>query len=638
MITLISSIKELDKSILKNFIVIVELVNYTNIVKEKGNIGQIKATKIFNKLNQKMKVFNRELDVPEEESISKKTEELLIQLKNLNKEELFNRLITVIENKLSDEYIIKKGNFYEYYLEEAIIDSASEKYKINPEISTEGKIKMIKASVEKEMKELNAKYKEMSENDKEAMVKVIYQEIQELSPEEAEDLKKHLNIEQLSSEAIRDLLIKSGGALSLMMIPSLAGFSSYIALTTIMHAVFTTTLGITLPFAAYTGATSFMSILAGPVGWIGIGGLTAYNLRKNRNKLTQTIMAQIVGITALLSEDMKESMDNLPSWLSENKKTELIAIHKKLSVEQDKLKQLIVERDQLNQMREEAELQTKSLKDEVNALNSIIEDYDESSSNRDYLISMLKDKETQLKAYEENAKRSDEIVRELNIVNKNVKGYVELISQSLMVNQAKYQKGYTGELKVFTKLIEYLPNTYTTIAYPFLGEKAPDILLIHPEYGFRILEVKNYNINFINQIESNGILDVGSQNRRINPLNQVTVHVNQLNRYLSNNHPDLGDQYQNIGMAVIHVGFTKDDFFRKFRRTIDRWDTQTTEEYFKYHIFKDEINNGDLNKIIRKAKKFKTRFNEIPQEKINEIRSSVSIDSGLLSRKRTTET
>lgn len=47
---------------------------------------------------------------------------------------------------------------------------------------------------------------------------------------------------------------------------SSAGFGAYMALTTIMHAVMTTLLGITLPFAAYMTATSALSFFLGPVG------------------------------------------------------------------------------------------------------------------------------------------------------------------------------------------------------------------------------------------------------------------------------------------------------------------------------------------------------------------------------------
>lgn len=626
MIGLILSMKKLNESMLKNFIVTVELVNYTNVFKEKGNTGRIKVTKMFNQLNRKMKGFNRELEVPEEESIAKKTEELLLELSDLNKDELLVRLIMSLEERLENVYKLSEKNYTLQDLEEAMIDSASKTYKINPDISTEDKIKLIKVSVEKEMIELSLKYQEMSKSEQEEMNQAINREIEGLSPEEAEDLKNHLNVEQLSGDAISDLLIQSGGALSLMLIPSLAGFSSYIALTTIMHAVFTTTLGITLPFAAYTGATSFVSILAGPVGWIGVSGLTAYNLGRNRNKMTQTIMAQIVGITAILSESMEDSMVDLPSWLSDHKRAELFTLKEKLAAEQDKLKELTAERDQLNQIREEAKLHTESLEAEVNELDSVIKSYDESNAAFKYLMSTLEDKEAQLKHYREANQRAAELGRELNITSENVRGYAELIAQTLMPNQLKDQKGHMGELKVFTRLIEYLPRTYTFVGQPFIGEGSPDILLIHPEYGFRILEVKNNQLGSIRQIESNGGLGIqagGDQTRWQNPLKQVNGHVEQFYRYLANNHQDLGDQYRNIGQAVVHVDFTKDEFYQKFHRTIDRWDDQTISEYFKYHIFADEINSRALDRKIQKAKKFSDHFKPISKEKMNEISSSI---------------
>jgi hypothetical protein len=42
------------------------------------------------------------------------------------------------------------------------------------------------------------------------------------------------------------------------------GFGAYLALTTGMHALFTTLLGVTLPFTAYTTATSGLALITGP--------------------------------------------------------------------------------------------------------------------------------------------------------------------------------------------------------------------------------------------------------------------------------------------------------------------------------------------------------------------------------------
>jgi hypothetical protein len=57
------------------------------------------------------------------------------------------------------------------------------------------------------------------------------------------------------------------------------GFGAYIALTTSMHAV-AAAFGATLPFAAYTTATSALSFLTGPFLLLPVLGITLLKMRK----------------------------------------------------------------------------------------------------------------------------------------------------------------------------------------------------------------------------------------------------------------------------------------------------------------------------------------------------------------------
>ena len=79
----------------------------------------------------------------------------------------------------------------------------------------------------------------------------------------------------------------------------LSGFGVYLAATTALGAL-TSTLGITLPFTAYTTMTSAISLIIGPVGWIGLGLLAAWQLTgPNHNRIVQAILY----IRILRSED-----------------------------------------------------------------------------------------------------------------------------------------------------------------------------------------------------------------------------------------------------------------------------------------------------------------------------------------------
>jgi len=72
------------------------------------------------------------------------------------------------------------------------------------------------------------------------------------------------------------------GTAGLMALANLGGFATYTFLTSMMSTLSFGTLG----FGAYTAATSFLSVVIGPVGWAGLGLWTIFALGKpDKNKL-----------------------------------------------------------------------------------------------------------------------------------------------------------------------------------------------------------------------------------------------------------------------------------------------------------------------------------------------------------------
>jgi uncharacterized protein YaaW (UPF0174 family) len=57
----------------------------------------------------------------------------------------------------------------------------------------------------------------------------------------------------------------------------LSGFGIYLGASTLVGAL-TSAIGVTLPFAFYTGMSSTIAVLIGPVGWIGLGLATIWKL------------------------------------------------------------------------------------------------------------------------------------------------------------------------------------------------------------------------------------------------------------------------------------------------------------------------------------------------------------------------
>jgi ABC-type multidrug transport system fused ATPase/permease subunit len=101
---------------------------------------------------------------------------------------------------------------------------------------------------------------------------------------------------ELISRLLRDGTMLGGAWLA----ANAAGFALYVAATTIVHAVFTTLLGITLSFGTYIALTSFMAALLNPftaiLAGLGLmGGGYAYQKRKLGPRVAALGLMQILG-------------------------------------------------------------------------------------------------------------------------------------------------------------------------------------------------------------------------------------------------------------------------------------------------------------------------------------------------------
>jgi uncharacterized protein YaaW (UPF0174 family) len=75
---------------------------------------------------------------------------------------------------------------------------------------------------------------------------------------------------------------KLAGAAGLMVIANLGGFATYMLMSSVLSTI---SLGM-LGFGAYTAASSALSVVLGPVGWLALGATTAYSLGKAELKKT----------------------------------------------------------------------------------------------------------------------------------------------------------------------------------------------------------------------------------------------------------------------------------------------------------------------------------------------------------------
>jgi len=185
----------------------------------------------------------------------------------------------------------------------AIIDEAAALYKLDDWLTPAEKVEAIAVRhKEKSLSDLRKAIAKMSPAERAELEKQISRDLASLSHEQREAIQRDMNLDNLSGEAMTRALLSMGGPLASMTAVSTAGFGAYLALTTIIHAVATTALGITLPFAVYTSATSALSILTGPVGWVLTSIAMMFTWHFSERMLSRTLFA---GLVTLASEHMQ---------------------------------------------------------------------------------------------------------------------------------------------------------------------------------------------------------------------------------------------------------------------------------------------------------------------------------------------
>lgn len=119
-----------------------------------------------------------------------------------------------------------------------------------------------------------------------AVVAKIFQDmLDRLTPEQREQMVMEMK-RNSNDPRIEDLLL-TGGA---MAVSRASGFGVYLMASTVLGGL-TSTLGITLPFAAYMGMSQAIAFVIGPVGWVALFGGLAFNLNQpNWNRLTLAVV------------------------------------------------------------------------------------------------------------------------------------------------------------------------------------------------------------------------------------------------------------------------------------------------------------------------------------------------------------
>ncbi|MDR5659873.1 NERD domain-containing protein [Serpentinicella sp. ANB-PHB4] len=203
------------------------------------------------------------------------------------------------------------------------------------------------------------------------------------------------------------------------------------------------------------------------------------------------------------------------------------------------------------------------------------------------------------------------------------KGRDQLVMCLEEAKRPEDKKGIKAEIEVGDFLRKNLLEDTYVIAQPEIGELQPDFLIISPRFGYKLIEVKNMNINYIEKAMSNGLLK--TKYKTINPFSQVKTYLEPLKNFImSNSLNATTDPYRDISYCVIHKGFSEREFKEKFSKQIDKWEKKEINDYFKYHLFYKEMSqSNNLEEVLEKAAKFQNRERYLHPRQLSEIANSI---------------
>lgn len=363
MLNLFSGLKKATNETIAMQVALLQSITVTNLMKpyaQRTGATVIKTLKWFSSK------FDKKLDVvePEVTEIKDLINENYQRFQSFSRGELERRLRTKLEERLQSN----AGNTIDdERLSVAIINETVKNFEhIGPNLTSAQKADTIAMEFHNRLRNnLNEQIKKQTPYQVAEFEKNLEKEIAHLSPDEQKELQNALRVKDLTGKTIRNTVIRAG--LPALVLGTTSGLGIFVATTTIMHAVFTTMLGLTLPFAAYTGAMSFLSVLTGPLGWGLIAGTAIYQITRGNKKIDREMLAQFIYLARMMNgRDFAPLEEELATWTS---------VAKSVKTADDNIRERVeyMRRNNFSTVsEEELRVQITELKNEMARQNEII--------------------------------------------------------------------------------------------------------------------------------------------------------------------------------------------------------------------------------------------------------------------------
>ncbi len=241
--------------------------------------------------------------------------------------------------------------------------------------------------------------------EKELYLKLFQQEFEKLTKNEKENIYKELEKAGLDKNQIRSL-----SGISAIGAAQLSGFGIYLLASSTLGAI-TSVLGITLPFAFYTGMSSAISFVIGPIGFL-VMGVLVYRSFKNVKSwdealdLLKTSWKEVKAIALgdytrgalvfkyfaatriVLTENFRNQIEENSSKI-DNKKNDLSKINEEIDNTEKEIKNVkkikteqsnVVSTIEIEILKKQEEL--KLVNNKINQLNDSIENFEKSTRDK----------------------------------------------------------------------------------------------------------------------------------------------------------------------------------------------------------------------------------------------------------------
>mgnify|MGYP000902213945 FL=1 len=376
--TLFDGLQNASKEELSYLIALLRQQTMKNIFSDKFNSTVTTGRKAINSVMGffgKSKKTNDDIDRESKENhqdINNKIKEEIRALQSYSQEQLYTLFIDEVREELDipDSSLALLSN-------KIIASAAKTDPSINEELDIEQKADII---YQKTLQSIISSLEKQSAEERDEMIRQLDMELDNLSSDRKELIKQSLQTNHLSGEVLRNSFLKSGvGIGSLITVGS--SFGVYIAINTIIHAIFTSFLGITLPFAVYTGVAKGVSIIAGPIGWCALGGYSIYSFIKTSGKLTSAMMSVVVFIAmTIYGKSFSVDENGAPLWITsdsieyqeyQNNQYRIIQLNDKVKILS---KDLALSQEKKQRLEASKQKLEKALKTQQSDVNNIDQD------------------------------------------------------------------------------------------------------------------------------------------------------------------------------------------------------------------------------------------------------------------------